>query len=156
MKIYVASSWRNQEQPTIVRWLRACGQDVYDFKNPPGGTGFGWHQTTLGKPENPSELVQSLLDRRCEAGFAEDMGALAACDICILVFPAGISASLELGWACGAGKKTVVYIPDEAYVGTDRHFEPELMWKMADHLVTAFPDLVAVVAPMIEAEVSIG
>lgn len=44
MNIYVASSWRNLLQPTIVHALRRIGHTVYDFRNPPAGTGFDWAQ----------------------------------------------------------------------------------------------------------------
>lgn len=33
-KIYVASSWHNQDQPQIVRFLRNLGHEVYDFRHP--------------------------------------------------------------------------------------------------------------------------
>lgn len=151
MKIYVASSWRNHEQQTIVRWLTACGQDVYDFKNPPNKAGFGWEQTNAGKPQRPATLMATLNDPIAEAGFEADVTALRECDICILVMPAGISANLELGYAAGAGKKTVVYIPDAAYED-GRAFEPELMWKVADHIVTDFVGLVEAVTPLIESD----
>lgn len=40
-KIYVASSWRNQHYPEVVRRLREAGHEVYDFRNPPhGDAGF--------------------------------------------------------------------------------------------------------------------
>jgi hypothetical protein len=39
VKIYVASSWRNAEQPEIVGLLRDLGHEVYDFKNPPNRSG---------------------------------------------------------------------------------------------------------------------
>ena len=43
MKIYVASSWRNEYYPDTVKTLREAGHDVYDFRNPPGGgNGFHW------------------------------------------------------------------------------------------------------------------
>jgi hypothetical protein len=38
LKIYVASSWRNQYQPAAVIALRKLGHSVYDFR----GTGTGW------------------------------------------------------------------------------------------------------------------
>ena len=41
--------------------------------------------------------------------------------------PCGVSASLEAGWACGAGKRVYAYIPVLR--------EPELMLKMV-HTVT--------------------
>jgi hypothetical protein len=39
VKIYVASSWRCQFQPDVVKKLRALGHEVYDFRGP--GTGWG-------------------------------------------------------------------------------------------------------------------
>lgn len=41
--IYVASSWRNQYYPEVVKRLKDEGHDVFDFWNPPhGGGGFLW------------------------------------------------------------------------------------------------------------------
>jgi hypothetical protein len=43
MRIYVASSWRNLSQPTVVTALRQHGWDTYDFRHPaPGDNGFSW------------------------------------------------------------------------------------------------------------------
>ena len=43
MRIYVATSRRNLFQPAIVRALRGCGHEVYDFKNPAADhQGFSW------------------------------------------------------------------------------------------------------------------
>jgi len=33
-RIYLASSWRNEEQPFLVKMLEAEGHLVYDFRNP--------------------------------------------------------------------------------------------------------------------------
>lgn len=45
MKIYVASSWRNEFYPSVVSALRDAGHVVYDFRNPPsGGHGFKWSE----------------------------------------------------------------------------------------------------------------
>ena len=42
-RIYLASSWRNEGQPALVRLLRAAGHLVYDFRDPPSGSGgFQW------------------------------------------------------------------------------------------------------------------
>ena len=41
MKIYLASSWKNTDQPDLVEALRNAGHDVYDFRNPtPDDAGF--------------------------------------------------------------------------------------------------------------------
>jgi hypothetical protein len=37
-KIYLASSWRNERQPELVRILREAGHEVYDFRNPARAT----------------------------------------------------------------------------------------------------------------------
>lgn len=45
MKIYLASSWRNQSQPHAVKFLREAWHEVYDFRNPADGqNGFGWSE----------------------------------------------------------------------------------------------------------------
>ncbi len=44
-RIYVASSWRNPQQPYIVDLLQKCGHQVYDFRNPHTGVpGFAWSE----------------------------------------------------------------------------------------------------------------
>lgn len=52
------------------------------------------------------------------------MDALRECDACVYVMPCGVSASLEAGWAAGAGKPVIVYVPGLR--------EPDLMVKMAN------------------------
>ena len=86
VKIYVASSWRNEGQQAIVAQLRSAGHEVYDFKNTgEGKAGFSWKKA---------------------------MNALKWCDACVMVQPCGRSAALELGWACGAKKITVALLED--------------------------------------------
>ncbi len=133
MKIYVASSWRNDFQPGVVAALREDGHQVYDFKD---SDGFHWTEVDGGWEEWPSDIPKYLegLTHPCaERGFDRDMKALRECDACVYVMPCGVSASLEAGWACGAGKLVIVYVPAIR--------EPDLMVKMAD-LVTQ--DLLAV------------
>jgi hypothetical protein len=69
-------------------------------------------------------------DPAAERGFARDMNALRAADLCVMVMPCGMSASLETGWAIGAGKPTAVYIPAMR--------EPDLMVKMAELVTNEF------------------
>lgn len=124
MNIYVAASWRTPQQPVVVQALRAAGHKVYDFRK----DGFSWSQ--IGLSDNPS-LVE-YLDRlqthpRAREGFNRDMGALEACDACVLVLPCGRSAHLEFGYAIGQRKYTVVLfledpvVPDLMYLAADRH-----------------------------------
>lgn len=135
MKIYVASSWRNEIQPAIVAQLRHQGHDVYDFKNPaPGNHGFGWRQCEPTRPPWTGERLREVLRHQvARDGYACDIGALRACDACVLVLPCGRSAHWELGWAMGAGKRGYVVM-----LGPD---EPELMYSEAT-IVASFAELV--------------
>lgn len=146
MKIYVASSWRNTIQPTVVEALRAVGHEVYDFKNPDGKTGFSWNQIsnpehTAGRVDGdwqkwtPAEFREALNHPLAQAGFRSDMDALKACDACILVMSSGRSAHLELGWAAGAGKHTAVLMLEPA--------EPELMYAMCNTVCTSIDEVIA-------------
>ena len=138
LKIYVASSWKNDRYPEVVKRLRAEGHDVYDFRDP--STGFDWRRLP-GAPEAdpkdgwPAADVVRVLDQpRARAGFKSDMGALRACDTCVLVLPCGRSAHLELGWAAGAGRRTIVLLDDPA--------EPDLMHLMADRICVSLNEVV--------------
>jgi hypothetical protein len=135
LKIYVASSWRNTFQPDVVAALREDGHEVYDFKD---SDGFHWTEVDGGWQSWPDDIPKYLagLNHPCALrGFNRDMTALKNCDVCVYVMPCGVSASLEAGWAVGAGKRVVVYVPGLR--------EPDLMVKMA-HLVTDKLDMVRV------------
>lgn len=125
-RIYVASSWRNPSQAQLVTNLRDLGFEVYDFKNPPGKTGFAWSDID---PEwrkwKAGEFTAALDHPLAQLGFGADMGALANAHACVLLLPCGRSAHLELGQAVGAGKFTAVLMPTEGE-------EPELMYAMCD------------------------
>jgi hypothetical protein len=133
MKIYVASSWRNNYQPDVVKALRAEGYEVYDFKD---ADGFGWKEVDQNWLNwTPTEYIAGLSHPCAERGFNRDMKALQECDICIYVMPCGPSASMEMGWAIGAGKPTAAYIPQLR--------EPDLMVKMADFIHNEWSEIAA-------------
>ena len=122
MKIYLASSWRNKDQPDMVKFLRELGYSVYDFKK--DGTNFHWSDIDLHwKSWRPVQYRDALLHSLAKKGFAEDMAALKWCDVCVLLQPAGKSASFEMGWAMGAGKPCIMHVPVP--------IDPELMFKDA-------------------------
>ena len=87
-KIYVASSWRNEFQPEVVKTLRALGHE--------------------GSAEQYRENLNHPI---AEAGFKSDLDAMLACDVCVLVLPCGRSAHTEAGWYSGAGRPVYVYQP---------------------------------------------
>jgi hypothetical protein len=105
-KIYVASSWRNTQQPEVVRALRTDGHLVYDFRNPrEGNDGFRWLEIDPDWEKWTPEQYRAALDHPvAKRGFASDFDAMKWADTFVLVLPCGRSAHLELGWACGQGK----------------------------------------------------
>lgn len=141
MNIYVASSWREPMQPVVVAALKAAGHEVYDFRNPaPGNTGFAWSEIDPDWIDWSSDQFVEALDHPvAEAGYQLDYKAMQWCDACVLVVPstAGRSSHLELGWCEGASKITVVMLTGG---------EPELMYKLADEVVTSPEDVVRVLA----------
>ena len=127
-RIYLASSWRNPLQPSIVGMLRMADHQVYDFRNPPHSTGFSWREIGLdAKTCTAAEYRNALLTHpRAAQGFNADFAAMRWADTCILLLPSGRSAHLELGWMAGAGKRTIVLTRDGE--------EPELMALLADKI----------------------
>lgn len=127
MRVYVASSWRNDYQPDVVRALREVGHDVYDFRNPrDGDNGFHWSEIDKEWKQWTPEVYRARLNHPlAEAGFKSDFDALNLCDAVVAVQPFGRSASLELGYAVGAGKFTLLLLDSG---------EPELMVKMCDRI----------------------
>ncbi|MEO5915580.1 MAG: hypothetical protein ABIS50_15205 [Luteolibacter sp.] len=139
-KIYVASSWRNPHQAAVVAALQAAGHMVYDFKNPrPGNVGFSWSEIDPNWLQwTAAEYVAALDHPIAKGGFASDMNAMKWADTFLLVLPCGRSAHLELGWACGQGKQTLVLTRDGE--------EPELMAKMCDHICTSLQEAMDILA----------
>lgn len=135
MKVYVATSWRNPIQPEVVKALQGEGHDVYDFRNPkPGDTGFHWSEIDPDwKQWTPEQFAEALNHPIAKAGFLTDMMALEYADACVLVMPCGRSAHLEMGYAIGTGKLTIILSSDG---------EPELMYKMAGNFVHSIEDVV--------------
>lgn len=135
MKIYVASSWRNDYQQLVVEVLRSMGHEVYDFRNPAeGNTGFSWSEVDKNwKNWTTEEYKQALLHPISEAGFKLDFDAMKWADTCIMVLPCGRSANTEAGWMKGAGKSVYVFQPIEQ--------EPELMYKIFDGIIGSVHEL---------------
>ena len=135
-RIYVASSWRNQYFPEVVKRLREAGHEVYDFRNPPhGGAGFHWTDIDPDAPNwTYAQYAEGLHHPLAERQFQADIDALTWADTCVLVLPCGRSAHTEAGWMAGAGKRVLAYIPEMV--------EPELMYKLFDGVAGSLEELV--------------
>lgn len=135
-RVYVASSWRCEQQPAVVAALRDAGHSVYDFRNPrPGEHGFAWSEVD---PEwlagEPSAFRYALGHPVAVAGFTSDFDAMEWATAFVLVLPCGRSAHLEAGWAIGTGRPTAILLHEE-------RFEPELMYRMADLLAVSIDEV---------------
>ncbi len=130
MRVYVASSWRNERQPTVIAVLRDAGHEVYDFRD---SKGFHWSEID---PEWKKWTAESYRDSLhhplAEQGYLSDYQNLQWADALVLVMPCGRSAHLELGWAVGASKKTAILLSDG---------EPELMYKMVDLIAVSLNEI---------------
>ena len=124
MKIYVASSWRNERQPEIVAKLREVGHDVYDFKNPrDGDKGFHWSEIDPDWQNWTPERFRNALNHPIAiSGYASDWNAMHEAEACVMVMPCGRSAHIEAGYFVGAFKPLYILLSDG---------EPELMYNMA-------------------------
>lgn len=136
-KIYVASSWRNKQQPEVVKGLRSAGHEVYDFRHPAeGDEGFSWREIDPDWQKwNLRQYVHNVRTPTADRGFRYDRDALHWCDTCILVLPCGRSAHLEAGYAAGQGKRTIFMLHQD-------QFEPELMYRLGHGFVTNVAELV--------------
>lgn len=127
-RIYVASSWRNERQLTIVGLLRGAGHQVYDFREPTeGARGFHWSDIDPAWQEWTPEIYRERIQHTiAQSGFSSDMGALKWATHVLMVKPCGASSHLELGWAAGQEKVTGILLSDG---------EPELMYRVAGALL---------------------
>lgn len=121
MKIYIATSWKNEHATAVIKRLRDDGHKVYDFRE----EAFSWKSVGVPDQVTTEELRQALSEEAAIKGFKRDMTALVQCDICVLVLPSGKSAHLEAGYASGMDKFLVLYAPESTT-------QPELMYRMAD------------------------
>ena len=127
MRIYVASSWRNEKQQGVVKSLKKCGHDVYDFRHPePDNSGFHWGKIDPDwRKWSTKEFKKALSHPTAWKGFSLDWEAMLNAELCVLVMPCGRSAHLEAGYFVGAKKRLIILLEDG---------EPELMYNMADYL----------------------
>ncbi len=135
-RIYLASSWRNTQQPAAVHLLRGVGHTVYDFRHPfHGDAGFSWGDiASEWKGWTAEEYRNALLTSPIAAkGFISDLRAMQWADTCILLLPCGRSAHLEAGWFCGQGKRCIILTQDGE--------EPELMALLATDICVSVDEV---------------
>lgn len=101
MKIYIASSWRNQHVVELLTMLfRQRGYIVLCFvENTFGGLG--------GSPDKPFPFDVWINSESAEACFNYDVKAVSEVDLVVYIGPSGIDAWTEIGIAYGSGTPIV-------------------------------------------------
>jgi hypothetical protein len=108
MKIYLASSWKNEI--LVQKWantLRDLGHEVDAFIDSFGGR-YVFHFSWVGDSKL-FDCINFLEDERSIKAFYEDKKWLDWCECCLLILPAGKSAHLEAGYAKGRNKKLIIW-----------------------------------------------
>lgn len=132
MRVYIAASWRTPQQPDAVALFREAGHEVYDFRD----NGFGWREVDPAWPSwSHADYLMALVHPRARDGFLRDKAMLDSCDACVLLVPSGRSAHLELGYAIGKGKLSVVVLLETPVV-------PDLMYLLADRRAVTLPQAI--------------
>ena len=122
-KIYVASSWKNENQQKLVAFLREHGHKVYDFTRPQGELKpSAWEVAKINPDEcSVAEYSDATADPDTQNRFMEHLAAMSDADTAILLLPCGRSAHAEAGFMAGMGKRVIVFTYDNVV-------KPELMY----------------------------
>jgi len=134
MKVYIASSWRNQGAVLdLASDLENAGFEVDAFcRASDKRYSFHWSEFV----EDEADLLQYdalsfLSDPRVQRAFAEDKSWLDWADAIVMLMPCGRSSHLEAGYAKGRGKLLYIY-------GDFAKGEFDVMYGFADGLFRTF------------------
>lgn len=143
MKIYIASSWKNQKAVlALAEYLERYGFEVDAFcRATDQRYAFHWSELVDDKDELANyDAIEMLADPRTQRAFKEDKKWLDWSDCVIMLMPCGRSSHLEAGYAKGQGKPLYIYGDfakgefDVMYGFADGLFRREDIVKLADAL----------------------
>lgn len=102
MKLYLIGSLRNPAIPTVAATLRTAGYHVHDDWYAAGPAADDcWQRYSEERGQSYQEALHGVAAQHV---FNTDRNHLNTCDAGVLVYPAGRSAHLELGYVVGQGK----------------------------------------------------
>jgi hypothetical protein len=135
MKIYIASSWKNESWLIkLAISLKEEGHSVDLFCESYSDRYVFDYRKLNNNPYQEMNCIAFLQQSQSKRAIYEDKKWLAWADCCVLVLPAGRSAHLEAGYAKGQGKR--LYILGEFPKG-----EFDVMYGFADGLFSDFNGL---------------
>lgn len=132
--VYLGGALKNSRVPELGNVLRDRGYDVMDEWHTPGehaDTNWQAYERQRGRT-----YEQALRGRAAQNIFLFDRAYIDLCDVFVLVMPAGKSAMLELGYAKGLGKTTVLFMDGQQ---PDRY---DVMPNAADFLIGTEAELI--------------
>lgn len=133
MRLYLIGSLRNPEIPKVATLLRVQGWDVFDDWYAAGPEADDYWQAY--EKERGHTFEQALRGHAAKHVFDFDTTHLRACDVAVLLMPAGKSGHLELGAAWGLGKRIVICMPHEP-----ERFD--VMYRYAERVCVGVPALI--------------
>jgi nucleoside 2-deoxyribosyltransferase len=110
-RLYLVGSLRDPNVPAVGNALREMGFDVFDdwfAAGPRADDEWQAYETKRGRT-----YVEALQGHAAQHVFDYDLEHLQDADAVVLIYPAGKSAFLELGYAIGAKKKGYIYLTSE-------------------------------------------
>ena len=111
MNIYVIGSLANPQVPVVANQLRQAGFDVFSsWYCASENADIRWREHEQGRGLTYAEALK---DFAAQHVFKFDKHHLDRCDVSVLVYPAGRSGHLELGYAIGKGKRGYVVLDEE-------------------------------------------
>ncbi len=136
--VYVASSWKNLHQPSIVAALRSAGIECYDFRNPSlNNYGFSWKSIdTFWQEWTPKQWRKALHHPIAQNGYLNDKTAMDKADCCLLVLPCGRSAHMEAAFMAAQNKRVYTLALEQT--------EPDLMNLLLgppEHILTSMSEM---------------
>lgn len=134
MKIYIASSWKNQHAvEMLTEMLRARGHEVVSWIE----NNYGEGTTDPVHNNQKFDFEEWVNTEKAEQSFQYDTSGAMECDIFVYVGPAGKDAAAECGMAYAKGKYMIgLYAKGEDF---------GLMRKMFDRWVMNYKDLLGLI-----------
>jgi nucleoside 2-deoxyribosyltransferase len=109
--VYIIGSLANPLVPATANRLRQAGFDVFSsWYCASENADVRWQEHEQGRGLT---YIQALKDYAAQNVFHFDKTHLDRCDTAVLVYKAGRSGHLELGYAAGRGKKTYILLDEE-------------------------------------------
>ncbi len=112
MRIYIASSWKNQKAViSLAEYLERYGFEVDAFcRSNDKRYAFHWSELVDNEDDLKNyDAIEMLADPRTQRAFKEDNKWLNWSDCVIMLLPCGRSSHMEAGYAKGQGKLLYIY-----------------------------------------------